>query len=704
MKKGRNWLQDAGKLELPPPYFTFRVFHLKLEFTKKSYFHPPYLYQNVILVVVLLRNASFFKNSFPWSYLLVATVFAATAFLLNLQGCGSREGYWNHAPEVSYTGMASCQPCHQDIYESYRRTGMGQSWYRPHPADTIEAFGPQVVVHDEPSGYSYHPYWAGNSFYILEFRLENGDTTYRRLEKMDWVVGSGNQTRSYILERNGYLYEAPITWYVTRQMWDLSPGYHNGNNSRFSRPIGQECMACHNGYSQHTSGTVNHFTSVATGIGCERCHGPGQAHIERMQAGDEVDVGREIDYSIVNPENLSVDLQIDVCQQCHLQGINVPKETTMEFRAGMALADFREIFLEKWENDAAFGIASHAERLRQSECFVQSEGKLTCTTCHDPHVSVHEKPGDSYNTTCEGCHTPQATTCSAPVSQREARNDNCWGCHMPKGGTSDIPHVSFSDHYIRVVRDSAAYRAPTHSPEEIEAMRELIALECATSDAPARSTVGKAWLRYFEGHDADPQHLQRAENFLSDEDPFSQAKLHYFRGAVREAWPSVQAAAAERSSDDWVLYWKGEIASALKKWHEAEAAYRSVWERNPWFTDAGIQLAGTYLSAHPGDRKALADAREVLQEVLARKPHDKRALANLGFVLMNQGEYAPAKNALDQALQYDPFYALAMENQVYLAVLTRDEATAKRWLERLRKAEPDYPKLPQLEEAIARGV
>ena len=112
---------------------------------------------------------------------------------------------------------------------------------------------------------------------------------------------------------------------------------------------------------------------------------------------------------------------------------------------------------EQLEDPQRFGIASHAQRLALSACFQESQ--MTCTTCHDPHQPVAELSEDHFNTVCQSCHAPEETSeflaegAEAPVCGRdaahsatEAMTGDCVSCHLQKGGTSDIPHVTFTDH------------------------------------------------------------------------------------------------------------------------------------------------------------------------------------------------------------------------------------------------------------------
>jgi hypothetical protein len=81
-------------------------------------------------------------------------------------------------------------------------------------------------------------------------------------------------------------------------------------------------MFCHNAYPRLPAGNqewgaeAQYLEPVPEGIDCQRCHGPGQRHLEtagRAGAGSD-----EIRASIVNPKRLSPERWMEVCMQCHL--------------------------------------------------------------------------------------------------------------------------------------------------------------------------------------------------------------------------------------------------------------------------------------------------------------------------------------------------------------------------------------------------
>lgn len=615
------------------------------------------------------------------------------SILIGMVACRNQvevpQTYLNLAREVTYTGRESCQGCHQKIYDSFLETGMGKSFYLPDPAKIIEDFGPEITVYDSFSNYTYSPFWEGNEFWISEFRIQKGDTQHFRKEKVDYIVGSGHQTRSYLMNRNGRLYEMPLTWYVSRRKWDLSPGYEGGHNTRFDREIGEECMACHTGHINYDDRTTNRFTSISLGIDCEKCHGPGQVHIDKMQRDEIVDVGEEVDWSIVNPAKLPVQQQFDVCQQCHLQGVVVPTkgQSVLDFRPGMPMSSVFNVFIEEFDNDHAFGIASHAERLIESKCFQRSAEKLTCTTCHDPHKSISLTDTMVYVRQCQSCHKPNTFMCTAPESQQMARNGNCVSCHMPRGGTSDIPHVTFTDHKIRVVKDTTG----------VGKVRNFLRLVCMSDSNPSPEVQGRAWLLYYERQNPKEEWLEKAKQLLPPTAHDAWANVYYFSRQPDLALQAVEKALVEKPGDSWLLFRKAEILELMGREQDAVALYNDIYNQYPQVLEAGLKVGVLTLKSPSDPQKALQTAGDIFRRLVEEQPKDERFLANLGFVEMNSGQMDLAIQHFRKAISLNPDYLLAWENLFFASIQKRDKPTASVALSQALRIQPDYPKKAMLE-------
>jgi len=139
------------------------------------------------------------------------------------------------------------QTCHQDVYETFIKTGMGQSFNLASHQKSAARFGKNEVIYDTANDLHYKPFWTGDTLKISEYRLQGKDTIHKRTEKVSYIIGSGQHTNSHMINVNGYVYQAPFTFYTQRGVWDLPPGFEH-NNVGFKRPIGLECMSCHNAY------------------------------------------------------------------------------------------------------------------------------------------------------------------------------------------------------------------------------------------------------------------------------------------------------------------------------------------------------------------------------------------------------------------------------------------------------------------------
>ena len=113
--------------------------------------------------------------------------------------------------------------------------------------------------------------------------------------------------------------------------------------------------------------------------------------------------------------------QLEQCGQCH--------RTPEMVRAGSIRLD----------NPAL--VRHQPVGLAQSACYVQSQGALSCVTCHDPHART-STDHLSYEAACLSCHQqPPGKTCTvSPAS-------GCIECHMPRRDVSR--GMMMTDHWIR---------------------------------------------------------------------------------------------------------------------------------------------------------------------------------------------------------------------------------------------------------------
>lgn len=524
--------------------------------------------------------------------------------------------------QAAYVGDTACFRCHVPIAKAYAHTWKARSLLPVTPdLPRIEDFQ-QPAVYDPHANFYYRARWEGDTLYLYEYRLRGRDTVYLRKERLDYVIGSGHQTRSYLLWRNGFLYEAPLTWYVRANKWDLSPGYHGGQNTRFSREIRPACLACHASGTVSVPWTYNKYEVVGGALGCESCHGPGSLHVE--QPYDSSYYWR----------TWPTPRQMDVCSRCHLEGIAVEKKPG--WKPGDTLGAFYAIFLPVRPELGSFGIASHAERLMRSACF--QRGKVTCTTCHAPHP-VERVP--SYEQRCTGCHTGG---CRNPAHPKEG----CIGCHMPKGPTSDIPHTQFTDHYIRVVRREAS------SSVEKSGSR----LVCATENEPDSGLVGEAYLRWYNEGERRPEVLAQALQILERwGPPKAQAEAYLLAGRYLVALNAAEGALrsdtmlASMELYGYLLEISGNIQKAL-----------SVWEwlakRAPAHPEASFRA--TVLAYQLG-RLPASEAYERLRELTCIQPWNVQFQYNAAVVAGQLGQRDRVLFHLRAALSADPDYPPARQ-------------------------------------------
>src|SRR5580698_9273392 len=323
---------------------------------------------------------------------------------------------------AQYANPKLCAGCHPAIAKTYRQNGMGRSFSAPRPEILVEDFSKNNSYYHAASDTHYQMLNRNGVLIQRRYQLGfEGKETNVDEKQIDYIVGSGNHMRTYI-HRNadGTLFELPLAWYAEKGgYWAMNPGYDAPDYPFARRQISYDCMFCHNAYPQTPTGHDRlgdrpvYSDKLPEGIDCQRCHGPGQRHIDIASMPGSKPAA--IRAAIVNPVRLDNDRQLDVCAQCHLKttefrlphAIKLYQRPDFSYKPGEPLSAFALPFDEAPgpKKDTRFETASAVSRMMASQCFLKSNGALKCTTCHDPHDVRHGTEAvESYNAVCLKCH------------------------------------------------------------------------------------------------------------------------------------------------------------------------------------------------------------------------------------------------------------------------------------------------------------
>jgi hypothetical protein len=364
----------------------------------------------------------------------------------------------NVASNDGYVGSKICAECHAAIYSKFSQTDMGRSMSTMSPK-LLETFSNSAHIFDARLNRHFDILVNGGNLYQDDYEIgPDNKELFRDTQKVEWIIGSGANGFGAIVRRGDYLFEAPLSFYSKTRHWALSPGYESYDYG-FSRPILPGCIVCHSGRPQPVENGNGRFLNLPfkdLSIGCENCHGPGASHVwEMREIGPGPDGGS---HSIVNPAKLPSWLADNICASCHQTGdarVLKAGKNYQDFRPGSALDDTLAILMVPPRRDAPpqSDLLEHYFSMTLSKCYEGSGRKLSCITCHDPHVQPAKQETPKYfRLKCLTCHTEKS--CAVPLAIRQRKNppDDCSGCHMPKRDVREISHSMLTNH--RIIRET----------------------------------------------------------------------------------------------------------------------------------------------------------------------------------------------------------------------------------------------------------
>ena len=114
--------------------------------------------------------------------------------------------------QSEYVDARLCAGCHRQIAEDYARTGMGRSFFRPAPSNTLESYAAGQDFYHALSDTHFSMIRRDGQYFQRRWQIGFGgkETNVEEL-KIDYVMGSGNHARSYLHRTpRGTLIELPL--------------------------------------------------------------------------------------------------------------------------------------------------------------------------------------------------------------------------------------------------------------------------------------------------------------------------------------------------------------------------------------------------------------------------------------------------------------------------------------------------------------
>jgi predicted CXXCH cytochrome family protein len=572
---------------------------------------------------------------------------------------------------TAYVGDSACTGCHTAEAAAYAQHAMSQSFHRWSAAAHIEGPLAKPLRH-APTGYTYDVEQKDGRLYQVEFVAgPDGKRLNELRRRVDYVVGSGRVALTYFTEENGRLFQLPLTWYRAYG-WDFSPGYQI-SNGRFGRLMPDACVACHSSYPKKIPYVEGKYAELHPGIGCERCHGPGALHVAERRASPAragaTSTAAGIDDGIVNPARLPLARRLETCEQCHVHTpVNVLREgkNAFSYLPSQPLRDQTAFF----KVNGSIDIVSHADRLRQSRCFIASKATsrpLECATCHEPHSAP--APAATRSQPCLQCHTPavlQQHFASSPSRASHSPSSDCVSCHMPRTDVKELLHGAFTDHWIRAVRPGTGrdtihtvngallepYFARDRSGPEARIYQGMGEIVYATIAGDARAMGdGAAVLDSALG----PDTTRGDARFLL-------GVAYQQMGMTDQAIQALeQSVRADPAHPDRLRALAQAYDRAGRPVGDVDVLYKRALERAPALAWLRADYAD-FLQAHGSPEPAIAAYRLALAE----QPSLDVAWFDLGTALAGTGRLDESSKAFHEAVHLNPLLAQALSPLIQL--------------------------------------
>jgi predicted CXXCH cytochrome family protein len=629
------------------------------------------------------------------------------ATLLGLIATSNFDGFPAELP--GFAGSRSCANCHATETQAWSDSHHSWALKTPTPEHVLGNFGDVQLEHKGLTS----RFFTKDGRYFVE--TDGADGRLATFE-VKYVVGAA-PLQQYLVELDrGRLQALDFAWDTVRKRWfhlypgeDVSAG--NGLHWTGSYKNWQaRCAVCHQtdfrkNYDPKTRSYQSTWSELT--VGCEACHGPGEAHVawaERRPDFDPAAFANVDERGWLRPQGKGKQaIEQNMCGPCHSRREALGPDSTPP---GDAFGDHYNLSLLR--DDLYFPDGQQEDEVYILGSFLQSKMHargVTCSNCHDPHSGQLAARG---NAVCTQCHNETGRSDFPTLKRRtydsaghhhhapESAGAQCVNCHMPERNYMVID--GRRDHFIRVPDPllSAKIETPDACVSCHSGRTASWAAGAIRQWAPDWSNPDSAFaetLARVQQQGLSRGTLDELSAIASDRTRPAIARASALREIGDQADPAAAAALAQLLSDDSDLI----RVTAVRLWRSAPAADR-VDRLQPLLTDpvaavrvaAALELSNVAPDELPIDRRgALASALTELKASMAAKADFPEGQMAIGGLAMATRNWEAAQVAFAEATLADPQLVVAWLARARIAAALGEASEATAILTDARAKNPD---------------
>jgi predicted CXXCH cytochrome family protein len=612
------------------------------------------------------------------------------------------------AETPGFVGSPYCATCHAEEAQAWTGSHHGWALREPTPQNVLGDFEGARFEHNGVTS----RFFRKDGGYFIETDGADGKLTVFEIRYVIGVL----PLQQYLVELDrGRLQVLDIAWDVERKRWfhlypgeDVSAG--NGLHwTGFYKNWQARCAVCHQtdfrkNYDPKARGYQSTWSELT--VGCEACHGPGEAHVawaEKRPDFDPAKLGNLTPHGLLRPDAPGKQAVMEnTCGPCHARREAVGADSTLP---GAMFGD--HYGLSTLDNGLYFPDGQQDAEVYVLGSFLQSKMHakgVTCTNCHDPHSARLVAKG---NALCTQCHNETGRTefptlkpanYDSPAHHHHPVNSagaQCVSCHMPERNYMVID--ARRDHFFRVPDPLLSEK--TDSPDACRSCHSKETASWAAAAihqwAPDRGMGNSPYAELFAAvrqQGLDPQRLVELAALAQDASQSDIVRASAIHEIGDQADPATLQSLAGLLSDRSDLV----RAAAVRLWRPAPPAVR-VMRLQPLLSDAAgsVRVAAALELANvspeqlgPDQRNALQSALGELKASMAAKadfPEGQMAIGGLALTMRN---WDAARAAFAEATFMDPQLVQAWNARARIAEALGDPAEATAILTDARARNP----------------